>query len=289
MLTIRTEVTDRILILGATPARRARPIFVALRHATASQSAATASARRPESPIPKPVHGGSNVDQSSRPDQPIRTGSLKPQFTRTDQILEPETVEHGEWCSTQAALEVGHRDLHVLRGSEAIPARQSIGHTTYAYFRLFRWVRSARATSWQLPRPLSGDPEWLILISIYCGRLRGRRHFARGAPMDLNTVADVVRRPADRPGANWRDGDAWLAGGTWLFSEQQPELRRLVDLTTLGWDTLVASEAGLEIGATCTIRDLYTLAAPDHWRLPRYSPRAAKPSWHRSRCGTRPR
>ncbi|MET0862933.1 MAG: FAD binding domain-containing protein, partial [Nakamurella sp.] len=37
-------------------------------------------------------------------------------------------------------------------------------------------------------------------------------------------------------------------------------------LTTLGWDTLVAREAGLEIGATCTIRDLYTFAAPDHWR-----------------------
>jgi CO/xanthine dehydrogenase FAD-binding subunit len=84
--------------------------------------------------------------------------------------------------------------------------------------------------------------------------------------MDLNTVTDVVRRPADQPGANWRAGDAWLAGGTWLFSEQQPELRRLVDLTTLGWDTLVASEAGLEIGATCTIRDLYALEAPDHWR-----------------------
>ncbi|KXX60568.1 FAD binding domain-containing protein [Rhodococcus sp. LB1] len=84
--------------------------------------------------------------------------------------------------------------------------------------------------------------------------------------MDLNTITDVVRRPPDRPGARWREGDAWLAGGTWLFSDQQPDLRRLVDLTALGWDTLVPSDAGLEIGATCTIRELYAFAPPDDWR-----------------------
>ncbi|MFG2878914.1 FAD binding domain-containing protein [Streptomyces sp. NPDC048337] len=83
--------------------------------------------------------------------------------------------------------------------------------------------------------------------------------------MDLNTITEVVRLPSERPGADWREGDAWLAGGTWLFSAEQPHLRRLVDLTALPWDPLVPSDAGLEIGATCTIRDLYAFAPPAEW------------------------
>ncbi|WP_260638976.1 FAD binding domain-containing protein [Streptomyces angustmyceticus] len=83
--------------------------------------------------------------------------------------------------------------------------------------------------------------------------------------MDLNTVTEVVRRPSDRPGADWRPGDAWLAGGTWLFSVEQPDLRRLVDLTALGWESLVPGEAGLGIGATCTIRELYGHELPEEW------------------------
>jgi CO/xanthine dehydrogenase FAD-binding subunit len=83
--------------------------------------------------------------------------------------------------------------------------------------------------------------------------------------MDLNTITDVVRRPPDRPGEEWMSGDAWLAGGTWLFSAEQPHLERLVDLTTLGWEPLVVSDEGLEIGATCTIRELYAFAPPSPW------------------------
>ncbi|WP_327184844.1 FAD binding domain-containing protein [Streptomyces sp. NBC_01334] len=83
--------------------------------------------------------------------------------------------------------------------------------------------------------------------------------------MDLNTITEIVRRPSGRPGTEWREGDAWLAGGTWLFSAEQPDLRRLVDLTALHWDPLVASDAGLEIGATCTIRDLYAFTPPGDW------------------------
>jgi CO/xanthine dehydrogenase FAD-binding subunit len=83
--------------------------------------------------------------------------------------------------------------------------------------------------------------------------------------LDLNTITEVVRQPADPPGSEWRAGDAWLAGGTWLFSDPQPDLRRLVDLAPLGWDGLLADETCLEIGATTTIHDLYSFAAPADW------------------------
>lgn len=33
----------------------------------------------------------------------------------------------------------------------------------------------------------------------------------------------------------------------------------------LGWDTLTPSDSGLEIGAMCTIRDLYAFPAPADW------------------------
>jgi CO/xanthine dehydrogenase FAD-binding subunit len=83
--------------------------------------------------------------------------------------------------------------------------------------------------------------------------------------VDINTVTEVVRRPSGQPGSDWRDGDAWLAGGTWLFSDQQPDVRRLIDLVPLGWDGLTATDAGLEIGAMCTVRRLYEFPAPIDW------------------------
>ncbi|MGW7822458.1 FAD binding domain-containing protein [Streptomyces puniciscabiei] len=83
--------------------------------------------------------------------------------------------------------------------------------------------------------------------------------------MDLNTITEVVRRPSERPGMDWHEGDAWLAGGTWLYSTEQPDLRRLIDLTALRWEPLVPTDQGLEISATCTIRDLYGFRWPMDW------------------------
>ncbi|PRC60459.1 FAD-binding molybdopterin dehydrogenase, partial [Mycobacterium sp. ITM-2017-0098] len=53
--------------------------------------------------------------------------------------------------------------------------------------------------------------------------------------MDLNTV-ETMSTPTCRGGL-WPlgPGDAILAGGTWLFSEPQPHIRRLIDITRLGW------------------------------------------------------
>lgn len=56
-----------------------------------------------------------------------------------------------------------------------------------------------------------------------------------------------------------------LAGGTWLFSEPQLHLRRLIDLSGLGWQPLTVTDAGLSIAATCTVATLDSLEAPIGW------------------------
>ena len=58
--------------------------------------------------------------------------------------------------------------------------------------------------------------------------------------MDLHTV-NRVRRPARAEEiASWEAGFAWLAGGTWLFSEPQVDVHTLIDLESLEWPSLAA-------------------------------------------------
>ncbi|MEW2444465.1 FAD binding domain-containing protein [Micromonospora marina] len=81
--------------------------------------------------------------------------------------------------------------------------------------------------------------------------------------MDLSTVEAVV--PGDDTG--WHAGDRWLGGGTVLFSQPQPGIRRLRDLTALGWPALAptADGAGLDIAATCTVAALARYRPPPRW------------------------
>jgi CO/xanthine dehydrogenase FAD-binding subunit len=84
--------------------------------------------------------------------------------------------------------------------------------------------------------------------------------------MDLNTITDIDHPMARDALPSWRAGDAWLAGGTWLFSEPQPALTRLIDLSALGWPALEARADGLSIGATCTLAQLAAAEFPTDWR-----------------------
>jgi CO/xanthine dehydrogenase FAD-binding subunit len=83
--------------------------------------------------------------------------------------------------------------------------------------------------------------------------------------MDLNTITEIARPKARAELPVWAAGDAWLAGGTWLFSEPQFHLTRLIDLTDLKWPPLAIDENGLSIAATCTIAQLDALACPPDW------------------------
>ncbi|WP_422934264.1 FAD binding domain-containing protein [Sinomonas sp. P47F7] len=77
--------------------------------------------------------------------------------------------------------------------------------------------------------------------------------------MDLNTIESLV--PTADPG-EWREGDAWLAGGTVLFSYGSQTLKRLLDLTSAGWEPVEEDADGLTLAATCTVARLWELGDP---------------------------
>ena len=83
--------------------------------------------------------------------------------------------------------------------------------------------------------------------------------------MDLNTISEVARPRTREQLPVWTAGDAWLAGGTWLFSEPQAGLKRLIDLNDLKWPALTIGDGGLSIAATCTVAQLDGLACPPEW------------------------
>ncbi len=83
--------------------------------------------------------------------------------------------------------------------------------------------------------------------------------------MNLNQVQQVRRPTTVDDIDDWRKGYAWLAGGTWLFSEPQPAIDTLIDLEHLGWPALRRTADGCDIAATCTIAELCRFSAPRDW------------------------
>ncbi len=84
--------------------------------------------------------------------------------------------------------------------------------------------------------------------------------------MDLNGVTGIARPAARSELPAWQEGDGFIAGGTWLFSEPQPGLRRLTDLSGFGWPPLAVTGDALVIAATCPVARLAAMELPPGWR-----------------------
>jgi CO/xanthine dehydrogenase FAD-binding subunit len=82
--------------------------------------------------------------------------------------------------------------------------------------------------------------------------------------MDLIDVREI-RVPKTRDEVTFAPGEIPLGGGTWLFSEPQPGVTGLVDLTALDWDPVTITDDTLIVSATCTIAELFRLPAQEGW------------------------
>lgn len=82
--------------------------------------------------------------------------------------------------------------------------------------------------------------------------------------MDLQNITTCLR-PKDLATVKWDEGYAWLAGGTWIFSQAQPNLKVLVDLEKLDWSEIEVTPEKLQIGATCTMAKLRRGKFPENW------------------------
>jgi len=106
----------------------------------------------------------------------------------------------------------------------------------------------------------------------FVGRAAGETRLSKlkglddAGSMNLNTIAQVKRPSSPDEVGPWRPSYAWLAGGTWLFSEPQVTTDTLIDLDSLGWPALTPTPDGLEIAATCRVADLHAFRGPPEWK-----------------------
>ena len=71
--------------------------------------------------------------------------------------------------------------------------------------------------------------------------------------MDLPNIETYLYPDDIQAITNWGEGWTWLAGGTWLFSEPQPQLKVLVDIQPWRWSEIEIQGDNLIIGATCPL------------------------------------
>ena len=83
--------------------------------------------------------------------------------------------------------------------------------------------------------------------------------------MDLYSIKTYLRPESLTEVQDWQTDWNWLAGGTWIYSEVQPQVKTLVDMQRLDWSEIEVTDEGLSIGATCIQNDLLDFTFPAAW------------------------
>ena len=83
--------------------------------------------------------------------------------------------------------------------------------------------------------------------------------------MDLYSIEKYLQPRSLQEIPSWQPDWNWLAGGTWIFNQVQPQVRALVDMQRLNWSEIEVTSEGLSIGATCIQNDLLDYAFPNAW------------------------
>lgn len=84
--------------------------------------------------------------------------------------------------------------------------------------------------------------------------------------MDLYSIETYLRPQSFTEVSDWQRDWNWLAGGTWIFNEAQPQVKTLVDMQQLDWSEIAVTSEGLSIGATCIQNDLLDFSFPADWQ-----------------------
>lgn len=83
--------------------------------------------------------------------------------------------------------------------------------------------------------------------------------------MDLYSVEKYLQPTSLAEVSDWQRDWQWLAGGTWIFNEPQPQTKTIVDMQRFQWSETEITSEGLSIGATCIQNDLLDLSFPVEW------------------------
>ena len=181
VLTVRTEVTDRMLIFGERHLRRVLAVYAAHYNDRAAASGAAVAAAAPDIAGSR---AGSWQDPAStdpgRTPQRVRGGSLKPLVRHHGRVLEPDTLGHYE------------------AGSPAVTNEKLYLPSTAAIAAMSAGSSGGGITPRRPGRPSLGKHP------VHAGRAVEEQHLRRPVPDVAVAVRHVPRHHQHRPGARRR-------------------------------------------------------------------------------------